>query len=193
MTLLHDAVHLFLKIWSRAGDYFRGLMLFGAVTLTGGHCAGIPRVGRAVIFKYPPHAGIRIGKGCDIGPFCIFDIPRGGALNLGNNVKLTAGVFISAVSEIAIGDDCLVAEWVSIRDAQHSSARDKAVRHQPLVSDKISIESDVWIGRSSTILGGATLRKGCIVGAGSFVKDQELDSEGIYVGVPVRKVKERAS
>lgn len=191
MMPFSQLVQITFKVCSRFIDYLRGTVLFVLIVLCGGKCGGIPRVGKGVVFKYPPHNGLCIGKKCDIGPFCIFDIPLGGELRIGDNVKLTAGVVISSINQIIIGDDCLLAEWVSIRDAQHEFRAGSPIRFQGLSSAPVVIESDVWVGRSSLIFHGAYLEKGCIVGAHGLVRRERLQSYGIYVGIPVKKIGRR--
>ena len=51
----------------------------------------------------------------------------------------------------------------------------------------IVIEDDVWIGANCTILDGATLRKGCIIGAGSLVRG-EVPEYSIQTGNPLRRI-----
>lgn len=189
--LFPKIVQMTIKLYSRSMDYMRGLALFFVVVSCGGKCRGIPRVGKCVVFKYPPHIGVYIGKKCDIGPFCIFDIPPDGTINIGNNVKFTAGVVLSSITKLTIGDGCLFAEWVSIRDAQHEFKSESPIRLQGLSSAPISIEADVWIGRSSVVLSGAYIEKGCIVGANSLVKKGTLLSNGIYAGIPLKMLGQR--
>ena len=179
------------KLVARVIDYCRGILLFISIILCGGKCKGIPRVAKGVVFKYPPHSGITIGRGCDIGPFCIFDLPSGCITVIGNNVKFTAGVVISSVNNLVIEDDCLFAEWVSIRDAQHEFSADELIRKQGLSSSPIHVEQDVWVGRGSVVLSGAYLEKGCIVGANSLVKKGRLLTNTIYAGIPLKQIGSR--
>lgn len=181
----------FLKLTYRAAEYARGFWLYLIINACGGRCEGVPRVGSGLVLKYPPHKGIRIGRGCSIGPFCIIDVPEGGVLHIGHNVKLTAGVFIAAVNEVFIGDDCLIAEWVSIRDSQHRYSKGSNIREQGLELGSVVLESDVWIGRASSVFMGSVLKSGCVVGAHGLVKGKVLESDAVYVGVPVRKISER--
>ncbi len=46
---------------------------------------------------------------------------------------------------------------------------------------EIVVEDDVWIGQGATILGGAILHQGCIVGAGTIVA-KEIPAYAIYAG-----------
>ncbi len=180
--------HYLFKIIYRAVAYWRGFFLYVTIKLCGGICEGIPRVGKLVTFKYPPHPGIRIGRNCDIGPCSYFDVPKTGILNIGNNVKLTAGVVVSAINEVTIGDNSLIAEWVSIRDAQHLFKLGESINSQGLSKGNIWIGRDVWIGRGSAVFLNAHLEDGCILAANSIVKEKRLSSNKIYVGVPAREI-----
>jgi acetyltransferase-like isoleucine patch superfamily enzyme len=186
-----SALHLLLKSMSRLAQRLRGLRLWGLVRLCGGQCTGVPRVEQGVVFRYPPHAGLRFGEGLFIGPHCVFDLPPGSTLHIGDRASFAAGVHISAIESITIGDDCLVAEGVSIRDSQHGYERDIPIRLQPLSASPVKIGDDVWIGRGSAVLQGAQLGDGCVVGADSQMRSGEYSANGIYVGVPARRLKER--
>lgn len=179
------------KAIDRAADYWRGIKLWLKIKICGGKCIGIPRVGRGVTFRYPPHKGVSLGKNIDIGPFTIFETPPGARLQIGNNVKLTAGVYLSATISIEIGNDCLIAEWVSIRDGQHEFRASSTIRSQGLKADPVILESDVWIGRASAVFQGSHLESGCIVGAQSIVKKQHLLRNTINVGNPAVHIGDR--
>src|SRR3990167_2424943 len=176
------------KLTYRGGDFLRGLWFFCLVKSCGGICRGVPKIGRGVILKYPPHSGYVIGKSCEIGPFCLFDIPPEGRIEIGDNVKFTAGVIISAAQEVLVGSNSLIAEWSSIRDSQHNYKASTFIREQGLSKGRVRIGSDVWIGRSVAVLKDSVLEDGCIVGAHSIVKDQLLEAGVVYVGVPLKKV-----
>lgn len=46
---------------------------------------------------------------------------------------------------------------------------------------EIVVEDDVWIGQGATILGGAVLRQGCVIGANTVVSG-EIPPYAIYAG-----------
>lgn len=182
------------KILFRLSDYMRGLYLFFLINLCGGKCEGIPKVGKNVIFKYPPHKGISIGKKCEIGSFIQIDIPPNSVLRIGNNVKLTNTINIAAANSIIIESNVLIAEGVSIRDSQHKfNNLNVQINKQGLEVGSILIEEDVWIGKNSMILLNTHLRKGSIVGANALVKNKTTEEYGVYIGSPLKKIKTRES
>lgn len=188
---LAEWTQLALKVCYRAASYLRGIKLLLVIRASGGRCDGVPRVDQSVMFKYPPHEGVTIGKNCSIGPFCIFDVPPGGVLSIGDNVKITGGAVISAIQSVEIGDDCLIAEWVSIRDAQHRYKIGEPIRLQGLDIGSIVLGRDVWVGRSSAVFMNSYLESGCVVGANSIVKGKRLAENSVYGGNPIRELKSR--
>lgn len=184
--------YLIVKLFFRCIEYLRGIHLFVLINACGGKCKSIPRVGKGLVLKYPPHSGYLIGRGCDIGAFCVFDVPPSGKLKIEDNVKLTSSVFVSVANEVSIGEGALIAEGAALRDSQHQYDRGEFVRKQGLCLGKIKLGKDVWVGRCSSVLMNSELGDGCIVGAHSLVKEQSLASDGVYVGVPVRLVKMRS-
>lgn len=180
------------KLIFRFFDYTRGFILLIIIRSCGGVCKSIPKVGKNVIFKYPPHKGIYIGKNCDIGAFSQFDIPPKGKLYIGDNVKFTQGVVISALNSVHISSNVLIAEWTSIRDSQHMYAlQNKPINQQGMNAGEIFIDEDVWIGRNSGIFMDSFIHKGAIIGANSICKKIEIPSMKIFAGSPVKYIKDR--
>ena len=168
----------------------RGLYWKALIVSCGGRCGGGLMVGPHVVWKHMPHAGVEIGTGVVLGSGCIIDAPRGGRLVLADGVKLNAHVYLGCVQSIIIGARTLIAEFVSIRDADHGIAAGMPIASQPLTAAPVVIGDDVWIGRGVAVLRGSVLGNGVVVGANAVVKG-ELLANSVYVGVPVRKVTER--
>ncbi len=191
MNVMFLIVKLLIKLHNRLFEYIRGVFLFIKINICGGKCYSIPRVHKNVIFKYPPHSGIVIGKRCHFGPNIFIDVPDYAKLTIGDNVSFAFSVVISSDNSISIGNNSLVAEFVSIRDAEHSYIKNDYIKSQGLISEPVVIESDVWIGRSSCILLGSIIKQGCIIGANSLIKRKTTDTYSIYVGSPVKEISKR--
>lgn len=85
---------------------------------------------------------------------------------------------------VKLGDNVLVGPKVSFYTAIHPI--DAKQREQWLVYAKpITVEDNVWIGGSATILGGVTIGKNAIVGAGAVVT-KDVEPNTIVVGNPAR-------
>ena len=133
---------------------------------------------------------ITIGRNCRIHRGVIIDT-YGGDVVIGDNVSLNPYCVINANGGVTIGDDCRIAAHTAIIASNHSiDDRDTPIRHQPMRTDGIVFEADVWLGAGCRVLDGCRLGQGGVIGAGAVVTS-DTDPYGIYVGVPARKIRER--
>lgn len=110
-------------------------------------------------------------------------------LTVGDNVSIHAGCYIDAYGGVFIGDDVSIAHQSSIVSFEHAwGESDMPIKYNEVVSSGVHISSDVWIGCGVRVLDGARIGNRVIVAAGAVVKGR-LDSNSIYAGVPVRKIK----
>lgn len=89
---------------------------------------------------------------------------------------------------IRLGRDVLLANDVQLICGNHTFARrDIPIRAQPTEERPIIIDDNVWLGASSIVLGGVTVGRGSVVGAGAVVT-HSLPPYSIARGVPARIV-----
>lgn len=111
-------------------------------------------------------AGIRIGNGAYIGPFCNL-----GLCEIGDDVMLGTGVHIMS----GMG--------------QHGAGKlDVPMRDQPGILQKVRIGADTWVGNKAVI--GCDVGEKCIVGAASVVVKPVADFS-IMAGNPARLIRLR--
>lgn len=55
--------------------------------------------------------------------------------------------------------------------------------------DPISVGDGTWIGAGAIILPGVMVGSGCVIGAGAVVT-KDCESNGLYVGVPARRIRD---
>lgn len=112
----------------------------------------------------------------------------------GFNIHFSGMVFINYncvmldTSPIHVGKTVFIGPGTVLSCAGH--AIDAKQRAEGIGSSKpITIEDDVWIGANCTIVGGVTIGKGSIIGAGSVVT-KDIPAGVIAVGSPCRVLRE---
>lgn len=115
--------------------------------------------------------------GLTTGRFCRFDL-EGEKLTLfiGENCEMGDMTHIVAHEKVEIGNNVLIASKCFISDTSHGiykgSNQDTpktAPNKRQLVTGKVRIGNNVWIGENSVILSGADIGDGCIIGANSVI------------------------
>jgi acetyltransferase-like isoleucine patch superfamily enzyme len=168
----------------------RGLWVASWIRLMGGQC-GLIFVDQGFSLRAVPHRGIKIGNRVGFGPNVKIFVPPSGRLVIGDGCMFTSDVFISALESVEIGTNTLVAEYTSIRDADHSYDRsDLLIKDQGMKTTPIVIADNVWIGRGVGILRGSWIGSGAVIGANAVVKGI-VPNNAVAVGIPARVIKQR--
>lgn len=119
----------------------------------------------------PPYSRLSIGRNSAINEYC--------------NLRAAGGV-------IEIGENCLLAQMITIVASNHSIKKGVNIIDQPWSDLKISVKigDDVWIGANAVILPGTVIESGAIIAAGAVVRGRVLSNE-IWGGVPARRLGQR--
>ncbi len=112
------------------------------------------------------------------------------SLKIGN--RSGVGIRSEMTGDITIGNNVMMGPDVIIYTANHKYDRiDIPMMDQGSTEEKpVIIEDDVWIGRRAIILGGVTVGKGSIVGAGAVVT-KDVPPYAVVGGVPAKVIKSR--
>lgn len=137
--------------------------------------------------------GFTTGVGCRLEAYPNGD---GKVLHIGKNVQINDYVHISAMENVTIGNNVLIASKIFISDLNHGSYGTEGIHDSPdtppnerkLYSRPVIIEDNVWLGEFVSVLSGVTIGKGTIVGANSVVS-KDLPEFVIAVGSPARPIK----
>jgi maltose O-acetyltransferase len=131
---------------------------------------------------------VGVANNCYIAPSVVLR-PIDGVISIGESVSIQPYTYISG--QVDIGEGTRIANKVSIHAFNHGIDRHNPINEQPLVTDKITIEKNVWIGTNSVILSGVTVGEGAVVAAGSVVTS-DVPEYCIVAGVPAEKIDERS-
>lgn len=118
-----------------------------------------------------------------------------GDVLIGADCNLNSGTVIYSGHGVRIGNGVLIAANCTLAASNHSYLdRDKRIRDQGLLPAKggIIIEDDVWIASNCTLLDGAHIGKGAVVGAGSLVRGK-IEPYSVVAGSPPRFIGYRTS
>ncbi len=128
-------------------------------------------------------AKLRILGNFEIGPGVHISISKGASLKLGGQRSSTASGItcntrIMVEKSIEIGADCIIAWDVFISDSNWHDIKG-VVRCEPIL-----IGDNVWIAHGASIIKGAQIPSGCIVGAKSLVAHGMFPENSLIAGVP---------
>ncbi|NQX32753.1 acetyltransferase [Pedobacter boryungensis] len=139
-------------------------------------------------------SGFTTGKGCRLEAY-----PKNKkdvVLFFGKNIQMNDYVHITAMDEVRIGNNVLIASKVYISDNSHGhyagdendSSPLSIPKDRPYTTKKVIIGDNVWIGEMVSIMPGVTIGSGTIVGASSVVT-KNLPPNTIAVGSPAKPIK----
>jgi len=114
-----------------------------------------------------------------------------GCISLGSKTFINENSRLVAMDKIDIGEDCLIADSVSMYDHDHEySDRTKPFWKQGYLTAPITVGRNVWIGSHVVVCKGVTIGENSIIGAGSVVT-KSIPDNVIAVGVPAKVIKSR--
>jgi maltose O-acetyltransferase len=109
---------------------------------------------------------------------------------MGPGAILNHGVHLENVARIEIGANTGLGIFTTVLTSTHELASDpNACRAGDWTPMPVTFGSDCWIGARCLVLPGVTVGDGCLVAAGSVVTT-DCEPEGMYAGVPARRVKD---
>ncbi len=110
---------------------------------------------------------------------------RGARLRIGEGTFINYGSDISATTRVDIGRHCDIGQYAIIIDNDYHAADDHTRRGpgRPVV-----LEDDVWLGARVTVLPGAHIGRGAVIGAHSVVRG-DIPPHTLAAGVPARVIR----
>jgi len=109
-----------------------------------------------------------------------------GQIEIGDNVLVMNGVRLSSATRIVIGDDCMLANFCYLTDADWHDLHD---RTEPVgKTAPIILKRGAWIGDSAIVCKGVTIGENSVVGAGAVVR-RDVPANVVVSGNPARVVR----
>ena len=159
------------------------------------------RVGEGVYFEstFPLimgygdiYIGNRLGLSGHVSLVVSYKANPNPTIEIGDDVYLGFGVFLSCADRITIGDRVLIAHGVSIYDNNNHPIDPKARKENRPIGkidfQPVIIEEDAWIGAKATILKGVTIGRGAVVATESVVT-RDVPPMTVVAGNPAKVVK----
>jgi acetyltransferase-like isoleucine patch superfamily enzyme len=129
---------------------------------------------------------VRIGSDTGVYNGTFFELGSDAELEVGDYCSLVGAIIVTN-GRVTIGDYALIAFQTFLADVPAPvppTSRAAAWTQEPR---PIEIGDNVWIGARATVLGGARIGEGSIVGAASVV-DFDVPPYSIVVGNPGRVI-----
>ncbi|MCP5046169.1 MAG: hypothetical protein GY940_03295 [bacterium] len=136
--------------------------------------------------------GLKIGSNVLVGRNSSISC-KGGDIEIDDYANIGPGNIIISESTLKIGKYVFTSGHVyMIAGGNHSfEGRDIPIWQQRSTSrGGVTLEDDIWIGATVTILDGVTIGTGAVVGAAALV-NKSIEPYTINVGVPAKAVKTR--
>jgi acetyltransferase-like isoleucine patch superfamily enzyme len=108
-------------------------------------------------------------------------------IEIGNDVFIAYGNWFSGSTLIQIDDEVMFGPKSIIISGNHGK-ENGSFRYGPNILKPIFIGRGTWIGGNSNILAGATIGKGCLIGAGTVVS-KSVPDHVLFAGNPGAIVK----
>lgn len=134
------------------------------------------------------HSNLTLLGDFELGPNVHIELAQGAKLTLGGKKNssasgVTCNTRIMVEDSIEIGSDCIIAWDVFISDSNWHEITGMPKFSPVLIGDQ------VWISHGVSILKGAVIPSGCIVGARSLVTQVFFTKNTLIAGVPAKIIR----
>jgi len=135
---------------------------------------------------------VELGPGSELHDYAYLDTQKDGRISIGAGSAIGPYTVVFGAGGVSIGAGCSIAGQSMIVSSTHVT-RDPArpIRGQGYESAPIVIEDDVWLGAQCTVLPGAVVGRGTIIGAKSLVRRTPLPPMVVAAGIPAQVIRTR--
>lgn len=155
------------------------------------------RIGGNESRRYPRSVWSNLGKvvfrggGASFGQGCVISVGENATLDIGGGFRAPHRTEIQCFRKIRFGHDCLVSWDCLFMDTDFHRITCKS--EVANADEPISIGNHVWVGCRTTVLKGANIPDGCVVGANSNVVSEFQLENCVLAGNPARSLRDGVS
>jgi acetyltransferase-like isoleucine patch superfamily enzyme len=144
------------------------------------------------IVARPGHGRLILGKWVHLGDETRLRAHEG-TLRIGDKVVFARDVTVNCYLDIEIGASTLIADWTYICDFDHKTEDlGLPIKDQGLVKSPVRIGPDCWLATKVTVLRGADIGRGAVIGANSVARGN-IPEYSVAAGIPAVVVRDRVS
>lgn len=145
---------------------------------------------RAEVRARPGYGRVVLGKWVHVGDGTRL-IAHEGTLRIGDKAVFGTADMVSCYLDVEIGAKTLMADWVYVTDFDHVFGDVRTpIKDQGIAKSPVRIGPDCWLGTKVSVLRGAVIGHGCVVGAHAVVRGV-LPDLAVAGGVPAEVLKYR--
>lgn len=147
---------------------------------------------RGCIFRFTGKNNVvKIGKNCMLRNVTFWIEDDNNEIIIGDGVTMESNIQLAACesTSITIGDDCMFSHDIFVRTTDSHPIYDLDGKRINLAKSVV-IGNHVWVGMQTLILKGSKVADGSVIGARSLVNKNLYSPNTIYVGGPIKTVKD---
>ncbi len=110
------------------------------------------------------------------------------SIKFGSNVYIAIGCVFQAGGDIVVDDEVLFGPYVVVSAGNHTRLHGSYRYGQPEIGP-IRIGAGSWIGAHTTVVTGANIGKGCVIGSNAAVTRGTIPDNAFAAGVPATVLK----
>lgn len=152
-----------------------------ALTHRNVHAGPGASVGRGCRLRLDPGARLVLGSCCEVDDGATLAVYGRGRLEIGPGAFVGHHATLAAHELVELGEGCYLAELVSVRDHDHAVGRAPGSGEVDVSAVHLGARS--WLGAKVTVLRGACVGEGTVVGAHAVVRGT-LPAGVVAAGIP---------
>lgn len=141
------------------------------------------------IYFFGKNGKVILGRNIRIKNSLNIFIGNNALVKIGADTSIVSADIYSAENEVILGQDCMIATGISIRNHDDHHIFDISDSRRINYSKRVIIGNHVWIGNYVSLCAGAVIGNGSVIGERAVTSSQFGDNV-LIAGVPARIIRE---